>query len=225
MLFDQFLSFKNRLLHHVASFFTHYPLLRSTFFGVYCLLIASLSCHPDVQVAFNGFEQEYPVVCASPSENAPRVAYINFREDLDMLRAASKALAKMIPVDTEAIVALGDKANGLATLVALKKSLPLIILTNKATLEGTLHTTSYASITSGHKKMFISPMQAEKIYSKKTVLLDDIISTGSSMKTALQLCKQAGAKIQAILCAGTEGEHRTHFENLPLKSLFHLPVY
>ena len=58
----------------------------------------------------------------------------------------------------------GMSAEGVLLAKTLK--LPWVILTNKATPEGVFKQTSYSSITSGDKKMFLSSAQREKIEGK-----------------------------------------------------------
>ncbi|MEH0002105.1 MAG: hypothetical protein V6Z78_00815 [Holosporaceae bacterium] len=178
----------------------------------------------NVHVAFDGFEGDYSLLPVNTQAGPAKIAFINFREDRAIVSAAAHTLAKAIPDDIEVLITLGDQCNGLAMLLALTKDLPLVVLTGKPTLEGVAFSLAYASITSGAKKMFISPKQVEKIKGKRAFLGDDVISTGGSMQTALQLCQQAGATVQGVFCVCTEGTPRSSLDGLPLLRLCHFPV-
>ena len=206
---------------------------RWTVYRIVCFFVAALmqplhalDAHSKTTytIAFDAFLKVYDTVQAS--ENSPvDIVYTNFRDDMDLVKAAAQALARRIPSGTELIVILGDKANGLGVLVATQANLPWIILTNKPTPEGVCKHVSYSSITSGHKTMFMSKTLCEKIRNKKIILLDDVISSGGTMKAALDLVKESGAYIQGIFCAFTENIQRQNLKGYSITSLGHLPIF
>lgn len=153
------------------------------------------------------------------------IVYLNFRDNDDLVKEASKDLAAKLPKDTELIVIIGDKANGLGVLTAFHAKLPWIILTGKDMPEEPVKTLSYHSITSGHKKMSIYKQQLKKLEGKKIVILDDLVSSGNTMKTALKLLQESSAKVLKLMCAFTEENNRTQLEGYSLIKLGHLPVF
>jgi adenine phosphoribosyltransferase len=89
---------------------------------------------------------------------------------------------------------------------------------------------SYASITSGDKKLYMSSTQAEALKGKKIAIVDDVLSTGGTMRATASLVEKAGGKVQKILVGFTEEVER---ENLTLDGgttvsvvkAGHLPVF
>lgn len=175
-------------------------------------------------IAFGSYKMDAPLMRPKPSSSF-EIAYINFRDDHELVIAAALELSKKIPKGTEAIVILGDKSNGLGVLLSNTLKLPWIILTSKETPEGSVKVVSYNSITSGNKKMHINKSQLEKLKGKKIIILDDVISTGGTMRAALELLKESTAKIQGIMCAFTEEDDRTVIDRHPIIKLGHLPVF
>jgi adenine phosphoribosyltransferase len=175
-------------------------------------------------VAFGSYKMDAPLMRPKPSSPF-EIAYINFRDDHELVIAAALELSKKVPKGTEAIVILGDKSNGLGVLMANALKLPWIILTSKETPEGSVKIVSYNSITSGNKKMHINKSQLEKLKGKKIIVLDDVISTGGTIRAAIELLKESTAKIQGIMCAFTEEDDRTVIDRHPIIKLGHLPVF
>ncbi len=176
------------------------------------------------KVSFDGFSKNFPKV--RPSSGAPvEIVYVNFRDDHELVIAAAHAIAKKIPLGTELIVILGDQANGLGVLVATQAKLPWIIIKNKEGIEGVSKKIAYSSITSGSKKMFLSPLQLEAIKGKKVVIMDDVISTGSTVKAAASLIGDSVQKILGFMCVFTEEVQHTEINGIPVTSLGHLPVF
>lgn len=178
-------------------------------------------------VEFPGFRKEYRLRLPRVSSKAKvQLVYTNFRDDRELVIACARELGKLIPAGTEYLVILGDKANGFATLMAVELNIPWVILTSKLTLEAVWHSMPYRSITSGMKMMYLSEEQVDKIHEKKVILVDDVLSSGDSMDTAVRLCRShAGALVQGIACPFTEGTKRTEFMGYPMYTLGHLPLY
>lgn len=153
------------------------------------------------------------------------IVYLNFRDNDSLVNEAAKELAKKIPKDTQLIVIIGDKANGLGVLTAFHAKLPWIILTGKDIPEEPIKTLSYHSVTSGHKKMSIYKDQLNKIDGKKIVILDDLVSSGNTMKVALKLLQESSAIVLKLICAFTEENNRTQLEGYALAKIGHLPVF
>ncbi len=171
-------------------------------------------------ISFEAFEKDYPLI---PIKNSRiSISYVNFRDDCEIIQAACHALLKKIPPQTDFLVILGDKANGLGTLLAVRAKLPWIILTSKETPEGVYKKVCYTSITSGEKMMMISPRQADEIRGKNIVVLDDVISSGETMKAALELVNESC--VLTLMTVLTEEKERTEFQGLGLISLAHIPI-
>lgn len=153
---------------------------------------------------------------------------MNFRDDGELNKAAAAAMAEKIPEGTEVVVILGDKANILGAFMAEKAGLPWIVLVTKKLPEGNFAKSSvFQSITTPgtDKTIYISEKQATAIRGKKVVIMDDVISTGATMKAGIEVVIKAGARIQGIMCAFTEDKPVTELSGHPVISLGNIPVY
>lgn len=180
------------------------------------------SIPPKFNVKIGDFEKEYPYV--TPKESHVQIAYLNFREDRELINACANELARKIPLETEMIVILGDKANILGAQIAEIKKLDWIVMTSKESPLGSANSIRYSSITSGNKTMFLANDSAEKVRGKKVVVVDDVISTGGTMGASLNLLRCENVKILATMCAFTEETERNDFEGTKLIYLGHLNV-
>lgn len=203
---------------------------------VFCsILLASMSIlhaltPSTYTVKFDGFHKSYPVV--KPTANSSvKIVYINFRDDNRIVQSAAKALASKIPNDVNHLVILGDKANGLGVLVACLSHRPWTILTAKETPIPTQDYIHYGSITSGEKILYLNKEQALALKDKRVAILDDVISSGGTMRAAVQLLRGNDIDIHSVMCVMTEGDDISSFDpgdetkNLPLIKLTHVPVF
>ncbi len=79
------------------------------------------------------------------------------------------------------------------------------------------------SITTGHSQtLFLDEKDRELVAQRKVIILDDVISTGSTLQGMRLLMEKAGAQITAEAAIFTEGE-RAKWRNII--SLGHLPVF
>lgn len=202
--------------------------ITKTFFITVAFVASALAEAPKMhKVEFSGFAKEYAVI--STSAKAPvDIVYMNFRDDGDLITAAAKAMAEKIPQGTEVVIILGDKANILGALVAKEANLPWIILVTKQLPEGTFaKSTVFQSITTPgtDKTIYITKAQASAIKGKKVVILDDVVSTGATMKAGIEVITKADGKIQGIMCAFTEDKPVSELSGYPVISLGNVPVY
>jgi adenine phosphoribosyltransferase len=181
-------------------------------------------------VTIGKFKKDYPVYTLSP-KSPVSIVYVNYRQEIDLIRATVDFMQPHVQ-DVDVIVAPGDKANILVAFLADKAGKPFIILTNKTTPDMGAEplSVSYASITSGDKKLYMSSTQAEALKGKKIAIVDDVLSTGGTMRATASLVEKAGGKVQKILVGFTEEVER---ENLTLDGgttvsvvkAGHLPVF
>ena len=79
------------------------------------------------------------------------------------------------------------------------------------------------SITTGQPQtLYLDEKDREMMQSKRVVILDDVISTGSTLQGMRLLLQKAGADVVAEAAIFTEGE-RAKWANII--SLGHLPVF
>jgi adenine/guanine phosphoribosyltransferase-like PRPP-binding protein len=206
------------------------------------LSIAAYAAAPAVpqtfKVAFGNFSQEYNVVAPKGNPNVNIVYIPDFSDNYAMGKEAAASLAQKMPKDVlkkvEVVLVPGDKANMLGTLVyeniAQKRtdakygqtSFVILRSAEKGKVENSIQ---YDSITGGNKTLNIREDQGARIKGKKVLLVDDVLSSGGTLKAAKELSEKYGCEVVAVACVATEGDKRDSFEGKPLFSLTHLPVW
>lgn len=131
-------------------------------------------------------------------EKLPKVDYIMTAE------------AKGIPLAYE-ISKLLNKEN----YIVARKSI-------KAYMNEPISVSVLSITTSSPQNLFLNKIDAELIKGKKVALVDDVISTGKSMKGLEQLAKSAGAEVVAKAAILVEGEARKREDIIYLEKL---PVF
>ncbi|AIK96811.1 phosphoribosyltransferase family protein [Candidatus Odyssella acanthamoebae] len=188
------------------------------------------------------FEKAYPI--RQPKSGAPvKIAYVNdFADNMALLRATTKGLREKIKAQNliqqiDIVVIPGDKANALGALLVEKLSidnphLKLVIFrtTDKG---GTIKSVNYQSLTSSTaKKLYASEYHQHLIQGKNVMIMDDVISTGATVKAAAELVNILGGKVKAYACGATEGEKdlaseisgKETFDGLPFFKVAHFPL-
>lgn len=90
------------------------------------------------------------------------------------------------------------------------------------------------SITSpGQKKfLYIDPALVERVAGKRTLIVDDVVSTGGTMIAAIQLLNKVGVNVAGLVVALTEGsDWKSNLQTLSsdwanrVRSLGHIPLF
>jgi len=143
--------------------------------------------------------------------------------DVELTCACAKALLEKAP-EFDYIVAPEAKAIPLAHEMARQcgKNDYLIVRKQPKAYMKQVFKFSLTSITTeGSQTLYMDMADAEKIKGKKVIILDDVISTGESLKALEALVEQAGGEIVAKMFALAEGDARgrtdvIYLEELPL---------
>ncbi len=91
----------------------------------------------------------------------------------------------------------------------------------KLYMTGVFEATVRSITTEGEQKLYLDTADAEMMHGKKILIVDDVISTGESLKALEALVEKAGGEIvgkMAILAEGdaTERDDLIYLEKLPL---------
>jgi len=98
---------------------------------------------------------------------------------------------------------------------------------------GAIKSVAYQSVTSSTaKKLYANEYHQHLIQDKNVVIMDDVISTGATVKAAAELVNLLGGKVIAYACGATEGEKdqaketpdKETFEGLPIFKIAHFPL-
>ena len=154
-----------------------------------------------------------------------KIAILNILGDTELVQAAGKALAdKLAAVDYDVLVTAEAKSIPLAYAVSVESGKPYIVLRKSyKPYMGDALSVETLSITTGKPQtLYLDEIDRKKIQGKHVVVLDDVISTGSTLQGMRVLIEKAGAEVVTEAAIFTEGERATWHK---VVSLGHLPVF
>jgi adenine phosphoribosyltransferase len=154
-----------------------------------------------------------------------RIAILNILGDTELVQAAAKALSeKLQAIDYDLLVTAEAKSIPLihALSVITGKSYVVLRKAYKPYMGNALQAETLSITTGATQTLYLDEKDLELIAGKKVVLVDDVISTGSTLQGMRLVIDKAGAEVVAESAIFTEGE-RAQWENII--SLGHLPVF
>ena len=138
--------------------------------------------------------------------------------DTELTVNTAKELAAKLPAEADMIMTAETKGIPLAAEMARILGMPHYIV---AYMENPLIVDDESITTKGKQILCLSDADVELIKGKKIVIVDDVISTGGSLKALEELAEKAGAEVigkAAILAEGDAGKRTdiVFLEKLPL---------
>ena len=174
----------------------------------------------DITVA--GVKRSLPVVPIN--ENMSIAGFVSFG-DTDVVEPCARALAEKLPPETEVLVTAEAKSIPLIYEMAKVMKMPRYVIARKS-VKGYMRNpiiTTVNSITNMGKEqiLVVDEHDAEFIKGKKVAIIDDVISTGSSIEAIEKLVKESGGEVIARAAVLAEGDaaNRTdiiYLEKIPL---------
>ncbi len=175
----------------------------------------------------------YPVEVAGVKRNlrlfevAPglRIAILNILGDTELVQACAKELAKRLKdVDFDLFMTAEAKSIPLAYALSAEMNKPYIVLRKSyKPYMGDAIQTETLSITTGQPQILIlDEKDREVIQGRKVVVLDDVISTGSTLQGMRLILDKTGASVAAEAAIFTEGDRA---QWMHIIALGHLPVF
>ena len=143
--------------------------------------------------------------------------------DVELTCACAAALLEKAP-DFDYLVAPEAKAIPLVHEMARqsgRNTYCLVRKTPKVYMDGVFETTVRSITTKAVQRLYMDGADARKLHGKRVLILDDVISTGESLKAVEKLVTEAGGEIvgrMAILVEGDaqEREDLIYLDTLPL---------
>jgi len=154
-----------------------------------------------------------------------KIAILNILGDTDLVQACARELAqKLKEKDYELLVTAEAKSIPLAHALSVETKKPYIVLrkTYKPYM-GTALKAETLSITTGQPQtLILDEKDIELMKGKKVVIIDDVISTGSTLQGMRMVIDKAGASVVTEAAIFTEGDKA---EWMNIISLGHLPLF
>ncbi len=175
----------------------------------------------------------YPVEIAGVSRDLPlfevapgmRIAVLNILGDTELVEACARALQdRLSHLDYSLLVTAEAKSIPLAHALSVIEKKPYVVLRKKyKPYMGSALSTETLSITTGEPQMlFLDEKDQDLVRGQRVVLLDDVISTGSTLQGMRLLMAKAEAQVVSEAAVFTEGEQDQWKHVI---SLGHLPLF
>lgn len=161
--------------------------------------------------------RELPVV----SVGDVSVALFNMLGDTSVTEAAAEELALRLP-DADVFVTPEAKSVPLAHALSVRTGLPYIVArkTRKPYMVGAVRKTVVSITTGKPQDLYIDGVDVPRLAGKRVVILDDVVSTGGTLRGLSELLSDVGATVVATMAVFTEGAERDD-----VISLGHLPLF
>lgn len=153
-----------------------------------------------------------------------RIAIFNMLGDTEIVHAAAKALAdRLRHSDGQVIVTAEAKSIPLAHELSARLNLPYVVLRKSyKSYMGEAISATTVSITTGQEQtLYLDEKDHPLINGHKVIIIDDVISTGSTLKGMVDVVSDAGGQITEIAAVFTEGD----VQREDVIALGNLPVF
>lgn len=176
--------------------------------------------HHKVNIA--GVERSLPLLEVAPGVN---IAVLNILGDTQLVEASGKALAeKLESLACEIVMTAEAKSIALTHAVAAALGKPYVVLrkTYKPYMGETLSAQTLSITTGKPQTLYLDAKDRETMNGARVAIIDDVVSTGSTLESIRKLAELAGAQVTAEAAIFTEGD-REKWRNII--SLGHLPIF
>jgi adenine phosphoribosyltransferase len=163
--------------------------------------------------------RELPIIEVGPGVS---VALLNLLGDTALTEEAGRILAERLPANVDVLVTPEVKAVPLAHVISRYTGKPYIVArkTQKPYMQVPV-TREVMSITTGKPQLLVlDGPDVEKIKGQRVAIIDDVVSTGGTLRSLSSLINDIGGHTVATLAVFTEGDERPD-----VIALGHLPLY
>ncbi len=154
-----------------------------------------------------------------------RIAILNILGDTELVQACAKELTKKLKgIDYDVLVTAEAKSIPLAYALSVETKKPYAILrkTYKPYMGEALKAETLSITTGQPQVLVLDEKDRDLLKDKKVVILDDVISTGSTLQGMRMILEKAGASVAAEAAILTEGDRAKWMHII---SLGHLPLF
>jgi adenine phosphoribosyltransferase len=178
--------------------------------------------HETYTVRIEGVTRHLPLFAVSPQL---KIAVFNLLGDTEITRAAAHGLArKLADVEADALVTAEAKSIPLAYHLSIELEKPYVVLRKDyKPYMGQALSAETLSITTGRPQtLYLDEKDQGLLRGRRVILVDDVISTGSTLQGMRLLMDKVGAKVVGEAAVFTEGE-RAQWGHI--HALGHLPLF
>ena len=165
-----------------------------------------------------GLTRELPIIKLSYDLS---IASFVILGDTEIVRKTAPIIAKKLP-EVDFIVTAEAKGIPLAYEISRILNLNEYVVARKsikAYMEEPIEVEINSITTTNSQKLYLNNQDAKKIKEKKVALVDDVISTGQSLKALERLVEKAGGKVVAKAAILAEGDAKNRKDIIFLEAL------
>jgi adenine phosphoribosyltransferase len=154
-----------------------------------------------------------------------RIAILNILGDIELVEAAARALAeKLAPLKADVLVTAETKSIPLVHKLAEELQLPYIVLRKhyRPYMGEALEVETHSITTGAPQTLYLDEKDRDLLRDKRVVLVDDVISTGSTLEAMREVMQRADAEVVGEAAIFTEGE-KAKWQDIV--AVGHLPVF
>ena len=173
-------------------------------------------------VEIGGVKRQLPLFEIKPGL---KIAVLNILGDTELVEAAAGALAeKLAAVGYDLLVTAEAKSIPLIHALSVRTHRQYVVLRKsyKPYMGETIQAETLSITTGAPQTLYLDEKDHELVKNQRVVLVDDVISTGSTLQGMRLVLSKAGAEVVAEAAIFTEGE-RAQWQNII--ALGHLPVF
>jgi adenine phosphoribosyltransferase len=173
------------------------------------------------QMQMGGLTRDLPLFEVAPGV---KIAIFNMLGDTEIVERAADLLAAQMPANAQVIVTPEVKAVPLGHAVSVRTGIPYVVVrkVRKPYMVDCLEA-EVVSITTGKPQtLYLDGKDRHLVEGKNAILLDDVISTGSTLRGLRLLMSYANAPIVGEMAVFTEGNDADWSQVI---ALGHLPVF
>lgn len=152
-----------------------------------------------------------------------RIAIFNMLGDTYVVKAAAAALAeKLRHLPAEVLVTAEAKSIPLIYEMSALMGLPYVVLRKsyKSYMGEAISAETYSITTGKPQTLYLDEKDKELVAGKRVIVVDDVVSTGSTLEGMKTVVNQAGGEVTAVAAIFTEGDgdwsHVIALGNLPV---------
>ena len=165
-----------------------------------------------------GLTRELPIIKLSYDLS---IASFVILGDTEIVRKTAPIIAKKLP-EVDLIVTAEAKGIPLAYEISKVLNLNEYVVARKsvkAYMEEPIEVEVNSITTTNSQKLYLNNRDAKKIKGKRVALVDDVISTGQSLKALERLVEKAGGKVLAKAAILAEGDAKDRKDIIFLEAL------
>jgi len=180
--------------------------------------MTSRETHP---IEIGGVHRELRLFEVSPGL---KIAILNILGDTELVAAAAKGLAAKLDLNSfDTLVTAESKSIPLIHMLAVETKKPYVVLRKQYKIYmGDAIQAETLSITTGKPQtLILDEKDIDLLKGKRAAIVDDVISTGSTLEGMRTIIEKAGATVSVVAAIFTEGDPQ-HWDkvvalgNLPL---------